>query len=91
MAPLTADVASRHSLLPEPLACNTYVFNPVFSKRVFACPEAHRVCAGDTPMDLQASVEGGANAVGVATGAFLRADLEECGAGVQPCRGAEYC
>ena len=36
-------------------------------------------------MDLQASVEGGAHAVGVTTGAFPRADLEECGAGVRPC------
>ena len=38
-------------------------------------------------MDLQASVEGGANAVGVTTGAFSRADLEECGAGARPCWG----
>jgi hypothetical protein len=37
--------------------------------------------AGDTPMDLQASVEGGAQAVGVTTGVFTRADLEGCGAG----------
>ena len=48
---------------------------------------AQRACAGDTPMDLQASVEGGANAVGVTTGAFSRADLEECGAGAQPVLG----
>jgi hypothetical protein len=39
--------------------------------------------AGDTPMDLQASVEGGAQAVGVTTGVFTRADLEACGAGAQ--------
>ncbi len=39
--------------------------------------------AGDTPMDLQASVEGGAQAVGVTTGVFTRADLEGCGAGAR--------
>ena len=32
-------------------------------------------------MDLRASVEGGAQAIGVTTGVFTRADLEECGAG----------
>jgi phosphoglycolate phosphatase-like HAD superfamily hydrolase len=48
--------------------------------RGVAVDPPHTVLVGDTPLDVAAAIEGGARAVGVATGPYAQEDLKHAGA-----------